>query len=50
MTADDIHEFGMSEVVRIQGEMRGIMKAVDFTGDLKAFSAHLKEDPAFYYP
>ncbi len=50
MSADDIHEFGLSEVERIHGEMRAVMQKVGFGGDLKAFFAFLKTDPQFYYP
>ena len=50
MTAKEIHDFGMAEVERIHGEMRGIMKAVKFNGDLKAFFKFMQEDSQFYYP
>ncbi|MFT6288873.1 MAG: hypothetical protein ACJAYC_001518 [Halieaceae bacterium] len=45
-----IHQLGLSEVERIQGEMDKIRQRVAFPGDLKAFFAHLKTDPAFYFP
>jgi uncharacterized protein (DUF885 family) len=50
MTADEIHRLGLSEVKRIQGEMRAIMKQVGFRGDLQAFYRFMQEDPRFYYP
>lgn len=50
MTADEIHQFGLDEVARIQGEMREIMKQVGFKGSLQEFFAYLDKDPRFYYP
>ncbi|MSO97064.1 MAG: DUF885 domain-containing protein [Rhodospirillaceae bacterium] len=50
MTAKEIHDFGLAEVERIHGDMRGIMKTVKFNGDLKAFFKFMLEDPQFYYP
>jgi uncharacterized protein (DUF885 family) len=50
MTAKEIHEFGLAEVARIHGEMREIMKTVNFQGDLKAFFTFMQEDPQFFYP
>ncbi len=51
MTADEIHTLGLSEVDRIHGEMRTIMKGVGFKGDLQAFFAYMRDDPdgKFYY-
>lgn len=37
MTADEIHNLGLSEVARIRTEMEKIKEQVGFTGDLKAF-------------
>ncbi|NAY90295.1 DUF885 family protein [Muricauda sp. JGD-17] len=37
MTANEIHELGLSEVARIRSEMEEIKKQVGFEGDLKAF-------------
>lgn len=50
MTADEIHQLGLSEVARIHGEMQAIMKKTGFKGDLKAFFAFMREDSQFYYP
>ncbi len=50
LTADEIHQIGLSEVERIHNEMRGIMKQVGFSGDLQAFFTFMREDPRFYYP
>ncbi|MBE7215599.1 DUF885 domain-containing protein [Shewanella benthica] len=50
MTANQVHELGISEVARIHGEMREIMKKVGFEGDLPAFFKFMREDKQFYYP
>jgi len=50
MTAEQIHELGLKEVARIHNEMRGIMKQVNFEGDLTAFFKFMREDKQFYYP
>ena len=50
LTAEEIHNIGLSEVARIHDEMRGIMKQVEFDGDLQAFLKFMREDPQFYYP
>ncbi|MBL4817235.1 MAG: DUF885 domain-containing protein [Shewanella sp.] len=50
MTANQIHELGISEVARIHGEMREIIKKVGFEGDLPAFFKFMREDKQFYYP
>jgi uncharacterized protein (DUF885 family) len=49
MTADEIHQLGLSEVKRILGEMDQVRQQVGFKGDLPAFFNHLKTDPKFYY-
>jgi len=50
MSADEIHAIGLSEVERIQGEMREIMKQVEFDGTLKEFFDFLRTDEQFVYP
>jgi uncharacterized protein (DUF885 family) len=50
LTADQIHETGLSEVARIQAEMEVIKAAVGFTGSLQEFFAFIKTDPRFQYP
>lgn len=50
LTADEIHEIGLSEVARIQDEMREIMQQVKFDGTLKDFYGFLRTDPQFVYP
>jgi uncharacterized protein (DUF885 family) len=37
MSADEIHNLGLSEVARIRAEMEKIKEQVGFIGDLKAF-------------
>jgi len=48
MTADEIHQLGLSEVARIRAEMEAIIKALEFDGDLAAFIQFLRTDPQFY--
>ena len=50
MTADDVHELGISEVQRILDEMDAIRASVGFEGDLKEFFEFIRTDPQFYYP
>jgi uncharacterized protein (DUF885 family) len=50
LTADQIHEIGLAEVARLQGEMQTIMTEVGFTGSLQEMFAWLKTDPRFQYP
>ncbi|WP_142785769.1 DUF885 domain-containing protein [Changchengzhania lutea] len=42
MTADEIHNLGLSEVERIRSEMEAVKKEVGFTGDLNAFFNHVR--------
>lgn len=50
LSADEIHDIGLREVDRIHAEMRGIMTAVGFEGNLQEFFAFMRTDPQFYYP
>lgn len=50
LTANEIHEIGLSEVARIHNEMREIMAKVGFEGDLQAFFKFMRDDEQFYYP
>lgn len=50
LTADRIHEIGLAEVARLQGEMQTIMDQVGFEGSLQDFFVFLKTDPRFQYP
>lgn len=47
---EEIHDIGLAEVARIHEEMRGIMREVEFDGDLDAFFEFMRSDPRFYYP
>ena len=47
LTADHIHQLGLSEVARIRGEMDAIRREVGFGGDLAAFFEHIRTDPRF---
>ncbi len=48
MTADELHQIGLAEVDRIQGEVREIMRKTGFEGDLKSFHNFMKGDQFFY--
>lgn len=50
LTADQIHQIGLSEVARIQAEMEVIKTQVGFEGTLQDFFAFIKTDPRFQYP
>jgi uncharacterized protein (DUF885 family) len=49
LTANAIHEIGLSEVARIHGEMEAIMKKVEFKGSLQDFFEFMRTDKQFYY-
>ena len=49
MSADEIHQLGLSEVARILGEMDEVRRQVGFEGDRQAFFDYLKTDPQFYF-
>ncbi|NNG21784.1 DUF885 domain-containing protein [Telluria aromaticivorans] len=48
LNADQIHTIGLAEMAKIRAEMHGIMKKVEFKGDLPAFLQFLRTDPQFY--
>ncbi len=50
LTADEIHQIGLDEVARIQGEMKAIMAEVGFKGTLPEFFEFMRTDPRFYKP
>ncbi len=50
MTAEQIHQLGLSEVDRIHMEMKKIKDQVGFNGSLQDFFKELKENDRFYYP
>ncbi|WP_271078840.1 DUF885 domain-containing protein [Aurantiacibacter sp. MUD61] len=49
LTADEIHEIGLSEVARIRGEMEAIKEQVGFEGTLDEFFVFIREDPQFFF-
>jgi uncharacterized protein (DUF885 family) len=48
MSAEQIHQVGLSEMAKIRAEMQQVMKAAGFDGDLPAFLRFLRTDPRFY--
>ena len=51
MSADEIHNLGLAEVTRIQGEMKRILRAQGFPGlDVPAEMDKLRHEPRFLYP
>jgi len=49
MTAEDVHQLGLSEVQRILGEMAVIKDVVGYEGDMDAFFEFIRTDSQFYY-
>lgn len=50
LTAEEIHQIGLDEVARIQGEMETIKQQVGFDGSLQEFFTFMREDEQFYFP
>ena len=50
LTADEIHNIGLSEVDRIHDEMREIMNKVEFDGTLQEFFVYMRNSEDFVYP
>jgi len=50
MTAEDVHQLGLSEVARIHDEMRTIMVQVGFEGSLQDFFDFTRTDAQFFKP
>ena len=50
LSAEEIHQLGLSEVARIHDEMRGIMEQVGYEGSLQDFFEFMRTDEQFYYP
>ncbi len=48
MSADEIHQLGLSEVARIRAEMEAIIRELKFDGDMAEFIQFLRTDPQFY--
>lgn len=49
LTAEEIHQTGLSEVSRIRNEMNWVKEQLQFEGDLQAFFVHLRESDEFYF-
>ena len=47
LSAEDIHQTGLSEVARIEAAMRAIMAEVGFSGTIAEFNESLRTDPRF---
>jgi uncharacterized protein (DUF885 family) len=50
MSAEEIHQLGLSETERIHNEMREIMAKVGFKGTLQEFFEFMRTDEQFYLP
>ena len=50
MTADEIHQLGLSEVARIHAEMEKVKEEAGFKGTLPEFFAFMRTDKQFYLP
>src|SRR3546814_620348 len=50
MTAEEIHQLGLSEVARLRGEMEKVKAKVGFQGDLPAFFKHVQDEPSQRFP
>jgi uncharacterized protein (DUF885 family) len=48
LTAEQVHQKGLSEVGRIQKEMNDVIRQVGFKGAFAEFIAFLRTDPRFY--
>lgn len=49
LSADQIHEIGLSEIKRIRADMEDAMRRTKFHGDLQAFFNFLRTDPRFFF-
>ena len=50
MTADEIHQLGLTEVARLRGELEAVQKTMGVEGDLPAFFKHVQSDPERLFP
>ena len=48
LTAQQIHDIGLTEVARIEAEMEATKKKANFTGSMAEFFHFLRTDPQFY--
>jgi uncharacterized protein (DUF885 family) len=49
LTPAEIHDIGLAEVERIHGEIRAVMEAVDFDGDMHDFFEFTRTDEQFIF-
>jgi uncharacterized protein (DUF885 family) len=49
LTPQQIHDIGQRELVRLRGEMEGVMRETKFDGDFAAFITYLNTDPRFFH-
>ncbi|TGK28105.1 DUF885 domain-containing protein [Leptospira gomenensis] len=50
LSAEEIHKLGLSEVERIQNEMKFILKRLGKSGSIPSVMAELRRDPEFLFP
>lgn len=50
LTADQVHQLGLTHVERIHNEMKAIMEQVGFEGSLSDFFEFMRTDSQFFYP
>jgi len=50
MTAEEIHQLGLSEVARLRTEMEAVQARIGVPGDLQAFFKHVQTDPKRLFP
>ena len=48
LTAQQIHDIGLTEVARIRAEMEATKQRANFTGSMEEFMTFLRTDPQFY--
>jgi uncharacterized protein (DUF885 family) len=50
LSADEVHQTGLSEVTRLRAEMESVKQRIGFAGSLEEFFDSLREDERLYYP
>ena len=50
LTADEVHQLGLTNIDRIHDEMRSIMRQVGFSGTLQEFFVFVRENQELRYP
>ena len=50
LTANEIHQIGLTEVARLRKEMEAVKVSVGFDGSLQAFFQHVRDGEWNYYP